>query len=175
MTSRKKKKKQFSTAGPGETLNLTEIKTSVYSFAFTFFVSPVQMQCPTLYVNKAFSLVISFDSFFQNTSISLSVLEVKCSWYLFYCTPSQSSLPYFRSRAVGFELPITRTFLYFPRRCELSGVDCRLDYEWNRKWVSTDEFGIEAKCIPGITTLFFCWLALVVVLNSISFCFVVQI
>ena len=71
MKSRKKKKKRFSTAGPGETLNLTEIKTSVYSFAFTFFVSPVQMQCPTLYVNQTFSLVISFDSFFQNIPVYL--------------------------------------------------------------------------------------------------------
>ena len=91
----KKKKKQF-TAGPGETLNLTEIKTSVYSFAFTFFVSPVQMQCPALYINQALSLLISFDSFFKIPVYLFLPFKLSVHGTYFNCTPSQSSFPYFR-------------------------------------------------------------------------------
>ena len=79
-----------------ETLNLIEIKTTVYSFAFTFFVGPVQIQCPALYINQALSLVISFDSFFKIPGYLFLPLKLSVHGTYFNCIPSQSSFSYFR-------------------------------------------------------------------------------
>ena len=85
------------------------------------FVSPVQIQCPSLYVNQALFLIQTF--FQSNKSIFLAALEVKCAWYL-HSLPIHLFISLFP--VICFELPITtRTFFDFPRRFELSGVNCR--------------------------------------------------
>ena len=68
------------------------------------------MQCPALYINQALSLVISFDSFFKIPVYLLVPLKLSVHGTYFNCIPSQSSISLFS--VIGFELPITRTFLY---------------------------------------------------------------
>ena len=46
-------------------------------FAFTVLVTPVQIQCPSLYINQA--LLLFKSPFSKHQSISLVVLEVKCA------------------------------------------------------------------------------------------------
>ena len=94
-SARDSRKQKRNSLLQSETVNLIEIKTTVYSFAFTFFVSPVQMQCPALNINQALSLVISFDSFFKIPVYLFLPLKLSVHGTYFNCTPSQSSFPYF--------------------------------------------------------------------------------
>ena len=68
-----KKKKQWT---PGSPKYWIYFKTTVFSFSF--FVSSVQIDFPTLYINQALLL----NSFFKRIFwISLVAYEVKCAWY----------------------------------------------------------------------------------------------
>ena len=110
VTSRKKKQSS-------EVRNVQFISKQPCQF-LVFFVIPVQVQCPSLYVNQA-----SFLNFFFKILIYISC----CSWKWSVhdtCIPSPSiHLRIFLFPVICFELAITRIFFNFPRRFELLGVD----------------------------------------------------
>ena len=110
----RKKKQQFT-----EVRNFEFIyKTTVTILCLYFYVTPVQIQLPSLYINQA--LLLNFFSKYQ--SISLAALNVTCAWYLH--PPRPIHLPTSIFPFICFELLITRTFFNFRTRFELSGVHC---------------------------------------------------
>ena len=68
-----------------------------------FYVTPIQIQCPSLYIDQALLFNFLFKIF-----ISLAALNVKCAWYL--RSLSMHSLNFFIFLVICFILPITQTF-----------------------------------------------------------------
>ena len=117
----RKKKQQFT-----EVRNFEFIyKTTVSILCLYFYVTPVQIQCPFLYINQALLLFFFFQNI--NQSISLAALKVKCAWNLH---PPPLPFVYFLISVHFLQTPdnsnsvlVTRTFFNFPTRFKLSGVD----------------------------------------------------
>ena len=93
------------------------VNTRVF-FVTLFFVSSVQIQCPSLYITQALLL----NSFFETSKYLLLPLK----WSVHdTCFLSTYHLPIFLFAVIHLELPIAWTFLfYFSRRFNLAGVDC---------------------------------------------------
>ena len=86
--------------------------------SLSFFVTPVQIQSPSPYINQAL-LVNSFSK--------ISIFFSCCPWSkvcMIVAFPAHLLICLFP--VTCFKLPLTGTFFDFPRRFELSGVDCTI-------------------------------------------------
>ena len=98
------------------------ISTQPCILCLYLFVSPLQIQCPALIINILQALLLQF-LFSKYQFIPCCPWSEVCMILAFL--PTHSVLASFFS-VISFELPITWTFFDFPRRFELSGVDCLL-------------------------------------------------
>ena len=117
----RKKKQQFT-----EVRNFEFIyKTTVSILCLYFYVTPVQIQCPFLYINQA--LLLFFFSKYQSIYISCCPKGEVC---MKLAPPPPLPFVYFLISVHLLQTPdnsnsvlVTRTFFNFPTRFKLSGVD----------------------------------------------------
>ena len=118
----RKKKQQFT-----EVRNFEFIyKTTVSILCLYFYVTPVQIQCPFLYINQAL-LLFFFFSKYQSIYISCCPKGEVCMKLAppppFHLSISLFPFICFKLLITRIHVLVTRTFFNFPTRFKLSGID----------------------------------------------------